>query len=111
MNSKIARKVYWVGKLRGGDVIQSWQRNQTQQAKAHRVDGLRDGQDSERVEQPMPNKNHKVPRVADAPAEEGPGRLVELEGKVRGRGENGENEDDVGVRHVDEAARHGVRYC
>ena len=56
----------------------------------------------------MPNENHKVPRVADAPAEEGPGRLVELEGKVRGRGENGEDEDDVGVRHVDEAARHGV---
>ena len=56
----------------------------------------------------MSHENHKVPRVADAPAEESPGRLIELEGEVRGRGENGEDEDDVGVRHVDEAACHGV---
>ena len=60
------------------------------------------------MEQPVSHENHKVPRVADAPAEESPGRLIELEGEVRGRGEDGENEDDVGIRHVDEAARHGV---
>ena len=60
------------------------------------------------MKQPVSHKDHKVPRVPDAPAEEGPGRLVELEGEVRGRGEHGEDKDDVWVRHVDEAARHGV---
>ena len=57
----------------------------------------------------MADEYHKVPRVPDTPAEQRLGRLVQLEGEVRRRRQHREDEDDVRVRHVDEASRYRVR--
>ena len=101
-----------MGEPGGEDVEEGGQGHEAEQGEVQpELLQLGDGHDAVGVQRPVAGQDHQVAHVSQRGEQERAQTLVQLEGEVRGAGDEAGEDHDVGEAVVDEAAEDAVRHA